>query len=150
MESTPHGLGTDDLTVRLVAVALSAHRCLDGTDPVDYWYRLGQRNAYTQAVGFLLAGGDTGQAWAVAGRVKQGLTDGVTGVAELASAAWAATTGELRSTRFEWLGPAAFQRQAGNEAAGRDHEVGGLGTTGTPAGRGAGRARLAVWVAVRG
>jgi len=124
MESTPHGLDIDDLSVRLVAVALSAHRCLDGADPVDYWYRLGQRNAYTQAVGFSLTGGDTGQAWSVADRVNQGLSDGVTDVAELASAARSAATGELRSARFEWLGPAAFQRHAGTEAAGRDHDVG--------------------------
>jgi hypothetical protein len=124
MESTPHGLGTDALTAGLVAVALQAHRCLDGTDPVDYWYRLGQRNAYAQAVGFLLAGGDSSRAWSVADRVNHGLTAGVTDVAELASAARAAATGAIRSARFEWLGPAAFQRQAGTEAAGGDHKVG--------------------------
>jgi len=124
MESTPHGLGTDALTVRLVAVALSAHRCLDGADAVDYWYRLRQRNACAQAVGFLLAsGGDRGRAWSVADRVNRGLSDGVTDVADLASAARAAAAAGYRTGELAWLGPVAFQRQA-ETGAGGDHDVG--------------------------
>jgi len=124
MESTPHALDIDVLSVRLVAVALSVHRCLDGADPVDYWYRLGQRNAYAETVGFHLAGGDSSRAWSVADRVNQGLSDGVTDVAELASAARAAVADGYSTGDLRWLGPAAFRRQAGTEAAGRDHEVG--------------------------
>lgn len=124
METAPQALDIDALSVRLVALALSAHRCLDGADPVDYWYRLGQRNSYAQTVGFHLAGGDSSRAWSVADRVNQGLTDGVTDVAELASAARAAVADGYPTGGLRWLGPAAFRRQAGTEATGRDHEVG--------------------------
>jgi len=123
MEPTLHGLGTDALTASLVALALNAHRCLDGTDPVDYWYRLGQRNAYAQVVGFLLAGGDSSRVWSVSDRVNRGLSAGVSEVAELASAARAAAAAGCRAGDLAWVGPAAFQRQAGTGGGG-DLDVG--------------------------
>ena len=45
----------DPFVTKLIALSRNAHTNVDLDDPADYWYRLGQRNAYAYAVGLALA-----------------------------------------------------------------------------------------------
>ena len=64
---------TSDLTANLIVLARNAAANVDPADPVDYWYRLGQRNAYAHATGMLLAP-DLGQgAFRIAERLTAAL-----------------------------------------------------------------------------
>ena len=80
-------------------------------DP-DYWYRLGQRNAYAQAAGLLLAPAVAEDAFTIAERITTQLDAGVTDVDELHSAAYGNETGR-RPQALEWLGPHAFNARYG-------------------------------------
>jgi hypothetical protein len=49
----------EPVTQKLNTLSRGAHQNLDVDDPVDYWYRLGQRNAYAQAAGLVARGTDS-------------------------------------------------------------------------------------------
>ena len=68
----------EDLFGQLVGLARSAHVNVDLEDPADYWYRLGQRNAYAHAAGMCLAPAADPRHFTVADRITAGLSDGVT------------------------------------------------------------------------
>jgi len=114
----------DPLAERLVALSRNAHRGVDRDDEIDYWYRLGQRNAYAHAVGVVIARGVDFAAFSVAERLTGALADGVAELTELRSvvldSAHRATEVEAGLT---WMGPAAFRAQF-RDAPGLDHDFG--------------------------
>ncbi len=81
------------------------------TDP-DYWYRLGQRNAYAQAAGLLLAPAVAEDPFTIAERITTQLDAAVTDVDELHSAAYG-NRAYPRPDALEWLGPHAFRARYG-------------------------------------
>src|SRR5690242_14038712 len=91
---TPGTHGADDLhgdpaAERLVALARNAHRNVgrnDLNDDVDYWYRLGQRNAFAHAAGILIGHGVDSTAFAVSERLTTALEAGVTDLGPLHAA----------------------------------------------------------------
>lgn len=116
----------EQVTDKLIALSRNAHRNVDIDDPVDYWYRLGQRNAYAQAVGLVIARGADDLAFSIADRITNALSAGSTGVADLDRAAhgWAQLepAGEDEPA-LTWLGPAALQARFG-DLRGIDHDFG--------------------------
>jgi len=121
--------GTDSvhwgpLAERLVALSRNAHRGVDRDDEIDYWYRLGQRNAYAHAAGVVIARGVDSGAFSVAERLTVALADGVTELAALRSVV---LDFGLRSSDVEagltWMGPATFHAQF-HAAPGLDHDFG--------------------------
>lgn len=127
LSSVIHG---EQAVERLIALARNAQCNVDLDDPVDYWYRLGQRNAYVEAAGLILAGGvDDDLAFKVADRITGALFSGGIEVAELRGRAEAALQVRLAHARnggpLEWIGPAAFAKRW--EAIGsQEEEVGRL------------------------
>ena len=117
----------EDLFGQLVGLARSAHVNVDLEDPADYWYRLGQRNAYAHAAGMCLAPAADPRHFTVADRITASLSDGVTDLDALTRAARAALPGHQAPTRdsagLEWIGPKAFQARYG-ELPGIDHDYG--------------------------
>jgi len=109
---------------RMVALSRNAHRGVDQRDDIDYWYRLGQRNAYAHSAGIVIAHGVDSNAFAVSERITAALTDGVSDVAELRAAALDV---QHRSTEPEveviWIGPLQFHQQC-NDLAGIDQDYG--------------------------
>ncbi len=63
-------LGWDPGAERMVALSRNAHRGVDQRDDIDYWYRLGQRNAYAHAAGIVVAHGVDSNAFAVSERIR--------------------------------------------------------------------------------
>lgn len=128
----------EQITDKLIALPRGAHQNVDTNHPVDYWYRLGQRNAYAQAVGLVIARGADNLAFTIADRITNALSQGSTGVADLDRAAhgWdqLEPAGEAEPA-LTWLGPAAFQARYG-DLPGIDHDFGtGWGaavTSGSP------------------
>jgi hypothetical protein len=116
----------EPVTVNLIALSRNAHQNVDAHDPVDYWYRLVQRNAYAQAAGLVIAGGNDSPAFTIADRITKALSQGSTDVADLARAA----CGRVRlepvgqaAPAAAWMGAAAFQARYGNPP-GTDHDFG--------------------------
>ncbi|MBC9822850.1 hypothetical protein [Terrabacter sp. MAHUQ-38] len=109
---------TPDSTVvdQLLALARNASRNVEESDPVDYWYRLGQRNAYAHATGQLLAVEFGQDPFAVAERITTALDAGAGDIGELRAAAYGhGVTGGTRPRHaLEWIGPKAFETQHGN------------------------------------
>jgi hypothetical protein len=94
---------------QLLALARNAHRNIELEDPADYWYRLGQRNAYAHAAGLSMANGVDGEAFAAADRVTQALSQGTPDLAELYRTLTATTpTAGRASHSLTWLGPKGF------------------------------------------
>jgi len=124
MDNGTDSLHWDPLAERLVALSRNAHRGVDRDDEIDYWYRLGQRNAYAHAVGVVIARGVDFAAFSVAERLTGALADGVTELAALRSVV---LDFGLRSSDVEagltWMGPAAFRAQF-HAAPGLDHDFG--------------------------
>jgi len=121
-----HELHWDPAAERLVALARNAHRNVDRRDDVDYWYRLGQRNAYAHAAGILIGRGVDSTAFAISERLTAALERGVTDLGPLRSTALGAPTpGSLHQSRI-WLGPVAFRAQYGSDGVHRgiDHDCG--------------------------
>ena len=54
MSATSEGTNQNRAVGQLLALSRNAHQHVDLDDPADYWYRLGQRNAYAHAVGLTL------------------------------------------------------------------------------------------------
>lgn len=116
----------EQVTDKLIALSCNAHRNVDIDDPVDYWYRLGLRNAYALAAGVVMARGADNLAFTIADRITSALSQGSTGVADLDRAAhgWAQLepAGDAEPA-LTWLGPAAFQARYG-DLPGIDHDFG--------------------------
>jgi hypothetical protein len=116
----------DQVTVKLIALSRNAHQNVDAEDPVDYWYRLGQRNAYAQAAGLVIAQGADSPAFTIADTITNALSQGSTDVADLARAAHGRVQLEPAADAAPaaaWMGPAAFQARYG-DLSGIDHDFG--------------------------
>jgi len=128
-----HRLHWDPAAVRMIALARNAHRSadqagihqggIDRRDDIDYWYRLGQRNAYAHAAGIVIARGVDSTAFAISERLTSALEDRVTDLGPLQCTALgeASTSGLAQSPT--WLGPMAFAAQFG-PLPGVDHDYG--------------------------
>ncbi len=123
-QTTP---ATDEIFTQLVALARSAHANVDLADPTDYWYRLGQRNAYAHAAGLCLAPAADPEHFAVADRVTAALSEGVTDLDALTAAALDGIPerpfGGRDSACLVWVGPTAFDASH-RGAPGVDHDYG--------------------------
>ncbi len=123
MNDDPHSLHWDPTGERLVALCKNAHLSVDRQDEIDYWYRLGQRNAYAYAAGVVIARGGDSEALSVAERLTGALIDAVVDLAALRSVVLDPTH---RTAGVEaglaWMGPAAFHAQL--PPAGVDHDFG--------------------------
>jgi len=108
---------------RLVALCRNAHLGVERQDEIDYWYRLGQRDAYAYAARVPIARGVDSEAFSVAERLTSALTQGVADLAALRSFVLDPTH---RTAGVEaglaWMGPAAFHAQF--PPAGLDHDFG--------------------------
>jgi len=97
---------------RMIALSGGAHRGVDQRDDLDYWYRLGQRDAYAFAAALVLARGVDAHAFAVSEPVPGALSDGVTEVGELRDAALDTRHRPAdRDAALAWLGPIPFHQQ---------------------------------------
>ena len=65
-----------ELHVKLAALSRNAHVNVDLDDPADYWYRLGQRNAYAHALGLALGQGVDQLAFEISDRITGALAGG--------------------------------------------------------------------------
>ncbi|MEP6650447.1 MAG: hypothetical protein ABJA74_11140 [Lapillicoccus sp.] len=125
--SGAQALHWDPAAERLVALARNAHRNVARRDDVDYWYRLGQRNAYAHAAGILIGRGVDSAAFAISERLTAALEAGVTDLGPLLSTALGGPTPGSLSQSPTWLGPVAFRAQYGSDHRihlGIDHEYG--------------------------
>jgi hypothetical protein len=116
----------EQVTDKLIALSRNAHRNVDIDDPVDYWYRLGQRDAYALAAGVVIARGADNLAFTIADRITNALSAGSTGVADLDRVAHGLAQLEPAGEdepALTWLGPAAFQARFG-DLRGIDHDFG--------------------------
>ncbi|GAA2748320.1 hypothetical protein GCM10009868_40870 [Terrabacter aerolatus] len=105
----------DRVVDQLMAVARNASLNIEEHDPIDYWYRLGQRNAYAHATAQLLAPELGHDPFTIAERITTALDAGTTDLRELRDAAYGAravTTPPEPS--IEWVGPKAFDAQHRN------------------------------------
>ena len=114
----------DPAAERLVALARNAHRNVDRRDDVDYWYRLGQRNAYAHAAGILIGRGVDSTAFAISERLTAALEAGVTDLGPLRSTALGEPTSGSPSQSPTWLGPVAFRAQYGSDGVHRSTHLG--------------------------
>jgi len=125
-----HELNWDPAAERLLALARNAHRNVDHRDDVDYWYRLGQRNAYAHAAGILIGRGVDSTAFAISERLTAALEEGVTDLTRLRTTALGAPTPGSLHQSPTWLGPVAFRAQYGSDGVhrsthlGNDHDYG--------------------------
>lgn len=100
---------------KLVALSRNAQVNVDLDDPADYWYRLGQRNAYAHALGLSVARGFDHTAFEVADRLSAALADGEHNVDFLlAGALEGAPSAAATPASLEWIGPQAFSAQYGH------------------------------------
>lgn len=141
-EPSPHSLPGDPQRVADDLIALSrntsqglAHDTLSSSgaaptadqidrgadDSVDYWYRLGLRNAYAQAAGLLIAPAAAADPFTVAERITTRIDAGVTDIAELSSAAYGNTPARPNAA-LKWHGERAFAARYGDRSpAERDY-----------------------------
>jgi hypothetical protein len=104
----------DHLVEQLLALSRNAHQHVDLDDPADYWYRLGQRNAYAHAVGLTLGNGVDDVAFTVADRITNALGDGVHELSALTLAATGQAPNDPVPTALAWSGPQAFKAAYGH------------------------------------
>ncbi len=122
MNDDPDSLHRDPSGERLVALCRNAHLGVDRQDEIDYWYRLGQRDAYAYAAGVVIARGVDSEAFSVAERLTGALIDGVADLAALRSVVLDPTHPAGVEAGLAWMGPAAFHAQF--PPADRDHDFG--------------------------
>lgn len=123
MNDDTDSLHWDPSGERLVALCGNAHRGVDRQDEIDYWYRLGQRDAYAYAAGVVIARGVDLEAFSLAERLTGALIDGVADIALLRSVVLnPARHGVAVEADLAWMGPAAFHAQF--PPAGFDHDFG--------------------------
>jgi hypothetical protein len=110
---TPRPQGTADPTDQLLTLARNASRNVDESDPIDYWYRLGQRNAYAQATALLVSRELADDVFTITERITTSLDADVTDVADLRAAAYGPLPARAAAPRphLEWTGPKAFHAQ---------------------------------------
>lgn len=114
MAAQPAERHTDQqLHEKLVALSRNAQVNVDLADPADYWYRLGQRNAYAHALGLSVARGPDHIAFEVADRLTGALSDGEHNIDLLLSGALEASLAATPASP-EWIGPQAFSAQYGH------------------------------------
>ena len=82
---------------------------------VEYWYRLGPRNAYAQAAGLLIAPAAAADPFIVAERITARVDAGVTDIAGLRSAAYGTTVGHTHAG-LQWHGERAFAARYGDRS----------------------------------
>lgn len=122
MVAQPTERHTDPLLhEKLVALSRNAQVNVDLDDPADYWYRLGQRNAYAHALGLIVARGADHIAFEVADRLTGAIADGEHNVDSLLAGALEAPA--AAPTSPEWIGPQAFSAQYG-QIPGVDRDYG--------------------------
>jgi hypothetical protein len=112
----------DPAASKLIALSRNAHVNVDTSDPADYWYRLGQRNAYAHAAGLVLSRGIDQTAFEISDRIAKGLAEGLIQLESLEHVAVA----DLAPTSAQspaWIGPQAFAAQCG-EVLGIDRDFG--------------------------
>jgi hypothetical protein len=80
---------------------------------VDYWYRLGLRNAYAQAAGLCLARELAEDPFAIAERITTRLDAGVTDLTALHSAAYGRVARATAERQLDWVGPKEFAARHG-------------------------------------
>ncbi|GAA2147794.1 hypothetical protein FHX52_3004 [Humibacillus xanthopallidus] len=118
---------TQRLATDLLALARNAAINVEAADEVDYWYRLGQRNAYAHATGLLLARELGQDPFTITNRVTAALDAKVTDVTCLHSAAYGLGTdgpdADAAETVLAWVGPRAFAARFGS-APNIDHDYG--------------------------
>lgn len=109
----------------LIHLAVRAHQNVDRADDVDYWYRLGQRNAYLQSASQLTCLDHDAPVLEVADRLGRALEEGCTDVPTLARlASTDAPCGpDRRTPELDWLGPGAFKARYA-ATPGTDHDYG--------------------------
>ena len=122
MNDDTDSLHGDPCGERLVALCRNAHFGVERQDEIDYWYRLGQRDAYAYAAGVVIARGVDSEAFSVAERLTGALTQGVADLAPLRSVVLDPTHPAGVEARLAWMGPAAFHAQL--PPAGVDHDFG--------------------------
>lgn len=105
----------DIVVDQLMALARNASRNVEEHDPIDYWYRLGQRNAYAHAAAQVLAPGLGHDPFTIAERITTALDAGTTDIRELHQAAYGtrSVTAPPKPS-IEWVGPKAFDTQHRN------------------------------------
>jgi hypothetical protein len=110
---TPRPEPVTDPTQELLILARNASRNVDESDPVDYWYRLGQRNAYAQATALLVSRELTDDVFTITERITTALDADVTDVDDLRAAAYGLRPAPTTAPRpqLEWTGPKAFDAQ---------------------------------------
>lgn len=111
----------DFFVTKLIALSRNAHANVDLDDPADYWYRLGQRNAYAYAAGLVLTRGAQA-AFEVSDRITRQLSDGQTELGALEQAA-GASAGQSTASTLEWIGSQAFKAKFG-DVPGVDRDFG--------------------------
>src|SRR3954464_15802297 len=79
---------SDVIVEQLLALARNASLNVEEHDPIDYWYRLGQRNAYAHATAQLLAPELGHDPFTIAERITTALDAGTTDLRELRHAAY--------------------------------------------------------------
>ena len=115
LQTLHQGAAVDQFADQLMALARNASLNVDEHDPIDYWYRLGQRNAYAHAAGQLLALDLEHDAFTVAERITTALDAGARNVDELRSAAYGhGSSPAAPQPAIEWIGPKAFDTQHRN------------------------------------
>jgi hypothetical protein len=113
MVAQPAERHTDQLHEKLVALSRDAQVNVDLDDAADYWYRLGQRNAYAHALGLSVARGVDHTAFEVGDRLTGALADGEHRV-DLLLARALDRAPSADPTSPEWIGPQAFSAQYGH------------------------------------
>ena len=114
MSATSEGTDQNRAVEQLIALSRNAHQGVDLDDPADYWYRLGQRNAYAHAVGLTLSNGVDDVAFTVADRITGALSDGVHELSALTMAASGRAPGDPTPNSLTWTGPQAFKTAYGH------------------------------------
>ena len=114
MSATSERTDVDHLVEQLLALSRNAHQHVDLDDPADYWYRLGQRNAYAHAVGLTLSRGVDDAAFAVADRITNALGDGNHELSSLTLAASGRSAEDSSPAKLTWTGPKAFNAAYGH------------------------------------
>jgi hypothetical protein len=108
---------------RRVALCRNAHLGVERQDEIDYWYRLGQRDAYAYAAGVVIAREVDSEAFSVAERLTGALTQGVADLAALRSVVLNPVRPEVAvEAGLAWRGLAAFHAQF--PPGGLDHDFG--------------------------
>lgn len=123
MAGVTRGLHWDPVAERMISLARNSHRRVDRADEIDYWYRLGQRNAYALAAGLVVSRGVDSEAFAAAERLTAALSEDIDDLPRLREVALAAPSAAGVGTSPTWLGADAFTAQYGH-VPGLDHDYG--------------------------